>query len=109
LRDRFRLLNPGETEVRVEDTTGIKVLASKVGTSTERSVKFVGPGGPLADDGIQLSFEVTDRAAPASSACSVPSAEPARPGMPSGLVVVAAAVLAFVLAVIVTLRKRRKR
>ena len=31
LRDRFRLPNPGETEVKIEDTHGIKIAASKIG------------------------------------------------------------------------------
>ncbi len=110
LRDRFRLLNPGETEVKLEDTTGITVLASKIGTATDRDVKFVGPGGPLSDDGVQLSFEVTARAPSASSACTVPAPSvPPASGLPAALVVISGAVVAFALALIVTLIKRRRR
>ncbi len=108
LRDRFKLLNPGETEVKLEDTHGIKVVTAKIGASTERTIKFVGPGGPLADDGVQLTFEVTDQAAPATSACATAAAGSPK-GLPTVLVVGVAALVAFALAVIVTLLRRRKR
>lgn len=109
LRDRFVLTNPGETEVKLEDARGIKITSSKLGGSSDRDVKFVGPGGPLADEGVTLAFEVTSDAAQPSSACATPAdaeAE-ARKRIPAVLVIGSAAAIAFLLAVVVTLIRRR--
>lgn len=107
LRDRFVLTNPGETEVKLEDTHGIKIVSSKLGGSSDRDVKFVGPGGPLADEGVSIAFEVTDQAAPASSECTTP--EPPEPKrLPAALVIGVAAVIAFLLAVVITLLRRKR-
>ncbi len=109
LRDRFTLPNPGETEVKLEDTHGITIGTAKLGGSSDRDVKFVGPGGPLADDGVSIAFEVTDQAARSSSACTTPEAPDEPKRLPAALVVGAAALVAFLLAVIVTLVRGRKR
>jgi hypothetical protein len=114
IRDRFRLLRPGETEVKIEDGQGIHITTAKVGALADvgRQWKLVGPAGPLADDGIDLAFEVTDKAPPASSACTPPGPQIAfseTRSIPTGVVVGAAAVLAFIAAVIVTLVRRKKR
>ncbi len=112
LRDRFTLPNPGETEVKLEDAHGIKIHnTSRLGGSPDRDVKFVGPGGPLADEGVSIAFEVTDQAAPASGACTVPEPpvrdeQPAR--LPAALVIGVAAVLAFLVAVVITLVRRNR-
>jgi len=108
LRDRFKLTNPGETEVKLEDTHGIKITTARIGTSTEHTLKFVGPGGPLNDDGVQLGFEVTAAAAPASSACEAPASPEDKKRIPAVLVIGAAAAIAFVLALVVTLVRRRR-
>ncbi len=107
-RDRFTLPNPGETEVKLEDTHGIKIGSAKLGGSSDRDVKFVGPGGPLADEGVSFAFEVTDQAAPSSSACTTPEApgEPKR--LPAALVIGAAALVAFLLAVTIMLVRRKR-
>ncbi len=111
LRDRFRLLHPGETEVKIEDSTGIHVGTCRVGTATDPShlFKFVGPGGPLADDGIDLQFDVTDKAPPSASACTAPGREPTSRGLPPVVIVIASAVIAFGLALVVTLVRRRQK
>ena len=107
LRDRFKLLSPGETEVKIEDTHGITNRIVKLGSTTDHVIKFVGPGGPLADDGVHLTFDVTDQAAAASSACAaVVRKDPTR--VPATLVICVAALIAFALAAIVTWLRRRR-
>lgn len=58
LRDRFRLPRPGETEVKVEDGLGITVHRARIGRADDptHAYRFVGPGGPLTDDGLDLVF-----------------------------------------------------
>ena len=65
LRDRYRVPKPGETEVRVEDSRGITVRAARIGgaDALANDFKFVGPGGPLSDEGLKVSFAVGDNAA----------------------------------------------
>jgi hypothetical protein len=71
LRDRFRLPRPGETEVRIEDSPGIKVEYARIGSLADPALDFkmVGPGGPLADDGLDLAFEAGDRAQVGGDGC----------------------------------------
>jgi len=109
LRDRFRLTNPGETEVKIEDATGIVIRKAAIGGASDpsRLYKFVGPGGPLTDDGIDFQFEVTDKALPSASACTAPETE-SKTGLPPLLIVGAAAVIAFVLALLVKLFVRHR-
>jgi hypothetical protein len=112
LRDRFHLVNPGETEVKIEDSPGITIEHARVGTADDpaHDYKFVGPGGPIADDGIDLAFDVSDKAPPSDGTCvaAAPAGAPAR-NLSTGLVVGAAAVLGFVLACVVVLVQRRRR
>jgi hypothetical protein len=114
IRDRFKLLHPGETEIKIEKGfPGIHIVTAKVGAESNNGYqwKLVGPSGPLADDGIDLVFEVGDKAPPASSACSdgpPPVAEEQR-SMPAWIVIGAAAIVAFILATVVTLIRRKKR
>jgi hypothetical protein len=110
LRDRFRLPRPGETEVKLEDSPGITIATARVGAASDpsRNYRFVGPGGPLSEDGVQLVFDVGDKAIPSGAACKPAQPEPPKRGLSSGLVVGSAAVLGFVLAAIVALVRRRK-
>jgi len=110
LRDRFRLLRPGETEVKIEDSPGVKIEHARVGTANDpgHSYRFVGPGGPLADDGVDLAFEATDKAPVTGPACSAVAVSPKR-DLPTHLVVGSAALLGFILAAIVVLVRRRRR
>jgi hypothetical protein len=64
LRDRFRVPKPGETEVRVEDGPGITVSLARVAgaDALANDFKFVGPGGPLADEGLRIVFTASDTA-----------------------------------------------
>lgn len=64
LRDRFRIPRPGETEVKVEDAPGITIHHARVGRADDAThdYKFVGPGGPLLDDGLDVAFTATDKA-----------------------------------------------
>ena len=65
IRDRYRVPKPGETEVRVEDAPGITVSAARIGGSDAlaNDFKFVGPGGPLSDEGLKVIFTASDKAA----------------------------------------------
>ena len=64
LRDRFRVPHPGETEVKVEDGLGTRIGSTRIGqqAAPEHDYKFVGPGGPLSDDGIEVTFTAADDA-----------------------------------------------
>lgn len=108
--DRFRLSKPGETELKVEDGPGVKIERARIGVANDAgwAYRFVGPGGPLADDGLDLAFVATDKAPTGGEGgCS---AAAGRRALPTGLVVGSAAILGFVLAVaVVVLRRRRAR
>jgi hypothetical protein len=70
LRDGMRIARPGETEVKVEDSPGVTISRARIGAIEDpgRDYRFVGPGGPLADDGLELAW----------------SAEPSAPALPEG-------------------------
>jgi hypothetical protein len=98
VRDRYRVPNPGETEVLVEDGPGIKIEHARIGSATALSndFKFVGPGGPLTDDGLDVAF-VADDTAPASNdgACVAAPSAPSNDAGPPWLVIgIAGAVVA---------------
>jgi hypothetical protein len=113
IRDRFKLTRPGESEVKIEGGAGIKIVTAKIGGAVDQNhqFKFVGPGGPLSDDGIDFAFEVAANAPQPSQACAAPSGHSTPEqdrSLPAGLVVGAAAVLAFILAIIVTLVRKKR-
>ncbi len=59
LFDRFRIPQPGETEVRIEESPGIRVTQSTLGPDGEQNMldmKWMGGAGPAATDGIYLEF-----------------------------------------------------
>jgi hypothetical protein len=60
VHDRFRLPRPGETEVKVEDSPGVIVHHARIGAADDpgREYKFVGPGGPLSDEGLVVELTV---------------------------------------------------
>jgi len=82
LRDRFRLLRPGETEVKVEDSPGIAIEHARVGPADDPShdYRFVGPGGPVADDGLDLAFTVSAKAPAGGEGCKAAGPAPSRRG-----------------------------
>jgi hypothetical protein len=104
LKDNYRVPKPGETEVRVEDATGITVELARIGgaDALANDFKFVGPGGPLSDDGLRIVFVASDDA-PLSNECDAIAAEPARiPWLAIGLGALAIAIGGIVI------YKRRK-
>jgi len=110
VRDRYRVPKPGETELFVEDGLGIHVVHARIGSATApaNDFKFVGPGGPLSDDGLDLAFTAEATAPLATDGVCTGAPAPAPAGLPKGLVVAAAAVVAFVLALAITLLRRRR-
>jgi hypothetical protein len=73
LRDKFVLTRPGETEVKVEDSPGVRIDHARIGAADDPSYdyKFVGGGGPLADDGLDLAFDAGPKApVTADGACT---------------------------------------
>jgi hypothetical protein len=64
LHDRFRVLRPGETELKVEDSPGVAIAHARIGATDDpqHDFKFVGPGGPISDDGLDLVYTASDRA-----------------------------------------------
>lgn len=61
LRDNFRVPRPGETDVKVEDSPGITVTKARIGPADDptHEYRFVGPGGPLSDDGLEVELTAT--------------------------------------------------
>lgn len=61
VRDQFRIPRPGETEVKVEDSPGVTVQRAHVGDADDAThdYRFVGPGGPLSDDGLEVEYTST--------------------------------------------------
>jgi hypothetical protein len=108
LHDRFRLAQIGETEVKVEDSPGVTINHARIGVDDDLGYdyKIIGPGGPLADDGLDLQFTAGDKAVVTPDAtCRVDAPHRA---LPAGAIVGAAAITAFVLAGLVTLVRRRR-
>src|SRR5690606_32501239 len=109
IRDAFRIPKPGETEVRVEDSPGVTIHRARVGGADDpsREFKFVGPGGPLADDGLELDYAVSDKTPRvADGACTGASTAANRGGTAWWPLIGGAAVLAGGLG-FVALRRRR--
>ncbi|MEJ7600410.1 MAG: hypothetical protein WKG01_21045 [Kofleriaceae bacterium] len=107
VRDRFRIPRPGETEVKVEDSPGVTIHHARVGSIEDPShdYRFVGPGGPLSDDGLDVSFTAGDRA-PLSGACG--QVVPRRGRLPAVGIIAVAAVIGCALAGFVAWRRRRR-
>ncbi len=109
LRDDFRLARPGETEVKVEDSPGVTIDASRIGGAEDEAhdYKLVGPSGALHTEGLDLQFTAGAKAIVSSDAtCRGPA--PPR-ALPAGVIIGTAAVTAFVLAGLVTIVVRRRR
>ena len=110
LRDRYRLVRPGETEVKIEDIPGVVIQTGRVGPANDPShdYRFVGPGGPLADDGIDLAFDATAEAPVGGAPCDVTAADKHqnrdRPWR--AIVIGAGALLAVAIGVVVWRRRK---
>lgn len=77
--DRFRVPHPGETEVKVEDAPGITIERARIGATDDPShdYRFAGPGGPIADQGLDLVFTAAPNASvTADSTCAASAREP---------------------------------
>lgn len=76
LRDKMQLTQPGETEVKVEDSPGVSIDHARVGAADDPSYdyKFVGAGGPISDDGLDLQFDAGPKApVTADNVCTAPA------------------------------------
>jgi hypothetical protein len=65
LRDGFRIPEPGETELRVEESPGLRVTRSDLGgpetldaAAVRLDFRWMGGPGPLATEGYRLDFDV---------------------------------------------------
>jgi hypothetical protein len=109
LRDSFRLDRPGETEVKVEDSPGLTIDASRIGGAEDEAhdYKLVGPSGALETEGLEVRFTAGDKAIVAADRVC-PGTRRAR-AIPIGWTVAVAAVIAFVLAGLASLALRMRR
>jgi hypothetical protein len=76
LRDKLQLTRPGETEVKVEDSPGVTIDHARVGPADDPSYdyKFVGAGGLIADEGLDLQFNAGPKApVTADNVCTAPA------------------------------------
>lgn len=101
IRDRFRVPKPGETEVLVEDGQGVRIEHARMGqaTAVDNVFKLAGPGGPLSDDGLDVSW-VADDKAPLSGECASAPVDETSSGVPwpwigIGAIVVLGGAIAF--------------
>jgi hypothetical protein len=110
LIDRLRLPRPGETELRIEDSPGVRIERAAVGDEHDAAgmFRFRGPGGALAGGGLQLAFTVGDGAfALADGACA--AASRGRGALPTAALAGAAAAAAALGGVGAALAIRRRR
>jgi hypothetical protein len=74
--DRHQVPRPGETEVIIEDSPGVRVDQARLGAQAlpDLAAQWDGAGGPLADAGLSAVFETTTTAArPRDGVCSAPA------------------------------------
>lgn len=111
LFDRFRVPRPGETEVRIEDGPGISIERAKVGDHSDPSwtYRFIGPGGPLSDLGLDLAFTAGEQAIVAPDATCRAAAGGRAGRLPAAVIAGAAAVLAVAAAALIVRRRRHAR
>lgn len=78
LRDQFRIPRPGETEVLVEDSPGTTVTFARIGAADDprHDWRFLGPGGPMSDDGLEVKWTAATTAPslPNQASCAKPPA-----------------------------------
>lgn len=111
LRDGFRIPRPGETEVKVEDSPGVTVAHARIGAldDVRHEYKFVGPGGPLADDGLDVEWSATATAPAipdATCAAAAPRATGGRGWLVPAIVIAGLGVLATGIAFVTRRRAR---
>ncbi|MCE9571936.1 MAG: hypothetical protein K8W52_02150 [Deltaproteobacteria bacterium] len=62
LVDAFALQRPGETELRIEDSPGVRVTRARLGLIdlVDHDARWQGAGGPIAHEGFTLGFTADD-------------------------------------------------
>ncbi len=112
LFDRFRVPRPGETEVKIEDSPGVRIERAKIGDHTDpgSGFRFVGPGGPLSDHGLELAFTAGDQAlVPTDGACGAAASSSRTGPVPVVLAATAAALGGALASAVLLVRRRRRR
>jgi hypothetical protein len=97
VRDSFRIPRPGETEVIVEDSPGITVTNAHVGPADDmrHDWRFLGAGGPLTDDGVEVEWTAAASAPVVPAKCDAPArAESRSPWTPARTAIVLAVIVA---------------
>lgn len=82
LRDQFRIPKPGEMELRVDESPGVKVIESRVGEVEKKpQLQYTWSKSPraLAETPFKLGFEVTTAAVFAPDKICAPSPEGKEP------------------------------
>ena len=108
--DRFHIPDPGETELRAEESPGVRITRSDVGKPGEDRApprldhRWMGGPGPAETDGYRLEFEVDPALATFAGACG----ENRSPGGRSWLVAGAAGLAALALVAVLLVRRRQK-
>jgi hypothetical protein len=115
LFDRFEMDRAGETEIRIEESPGVRVTRATLGEHgpSMLSMKWNGNRGPTALDGLHLAFEVGDDADPTDDLCAGggPAPRSARGDADRPLLLyggAAAGGLALVAVALLAVRKRRR-
>jgi hypothetical protein len=114
VRDAFAVPRPGETELRVEDTPGVRVTRARLGLIdlVDLDARWQGAGGPLAHDGFTLGFDAGDKAPiPKDGACAATrprAASGASLGLGLWLAVAIAAALLLAAALLAASRWRKR-
>jgi hypothetical protein len=106
-RDHYPLARPGETQVKIEDSPGVTIQASRIGGAIDEAHDYnlVGPSGALDTEGLDFAFTAGERAV--ITADGVCAALPPPPGSATGAI--AAAAIACIVAGLVALLMRRRR
>jgi hypothetical protein len=112
LRDQFRIPRPGETEVVVEDSPGVTVKTARIGANDDarRDWRFLGAGGPLSDEGLEVVWTSTPvtPALPASTPCTASAPTGGKRGRLPFVVGAVVVVCAAVAGVLVARRARKR-
>jgi hypothetical protein len=110
LRDAYAIDRPGETEVKLEDSPGVKIDRSHIGDADDEAHDYnlVGPSGALERHGLEAEVTIGARAI-ATPDATCPGPRRAR-AVPTPVIIVGGAVLAGLLlaAAGFVLRLRRK-